>query len=165
MKQCTKCGIEKSLDEFSNCKKHYDGLDYTCKQCKNNYLKQWYNDNKDEHTKSVIKYVKTLKSKSLPSVYKITNKINGRQYVGKTERTIRRKYEHFAIHKSDKSQSYNELLQADIKQYGKHNFKFEIIEHCEINQLKEREQYWIDTLQPYYNIRLKTQLETLKTTN
>jgi hypothetical protein len=36
--------------------------------------------------------------------------------------------------------------------YGERNFNFRILEFCQIRDLDEREQYWIDTLNPECNI-------------
>src|SRR5690606_29016181 len=38
---------------------------------------------------------------------------------------------------------YNSHLQRSYNKHGIDNFKFEIIEHCEENELYERENYWI----------------------
>jgi len=70
-------------------------------------------------------------------IYKTTNLINGKQYIGK-----------------DKNNDPNYIgsgadLKIAIKEYGKHSFKKEIIEHCNsINHLIERETYWLN----YYNV-------------
>jgi hypothetical protein len=40
-------------------------------------------------------------------------------------------------------------MYQDMTQFGLNNFKFEILE--ETTMLKEREQYWIDQLNPNYN--------------
>ncbi len=49
----------------------------------------------------------------------------------------------------------------DIKKYGKENFKKEIIEYCNKENLGEREEYWIDYFDAvksnnFYNIRSQT---------
>jgi hypothetical protein len=181
MKQCNKCHIEKPFTEFSkdkSCKK--DGFMRWCKLCMKQNSARWYNDNKDlyntrykakmtewqNNNQDRLKLTKQRNnSKIPPAIYKITNEINGRQYVGQSIKPHRRKLEHFTITTNPNSRTSHHSLQAEIKQYGKHNFKFEIIEHCEINKLDEREQYWIDVLQPHYNSQPKTLLETLKTTN
>ena len=61
-------------------------------------------------------------------VYKITNKINGKFYIGSsiniTDRELR--------HKSDLScgTHHSKHLQRAYDKYGKENFKFEILELC-----------------------------------
>ena len=81
----------------------------------------------------------------MPSgIYKITNKINKKYYIGSAIDCHKRWYK-----------KYNKHLEAAFKKYGKDNFLFEIIEEVEdCNQLIEREQHYIDILKPEYNIRL-----------
>jgi hypothetical protein len=47
MKTCTKCNIEKPLNEFSKGKTCKDGYQYNCKQCSKNYIKQYHQNNSD----------------------------------------------------------------------------------------------------------------------
>jgi len=55
-------------------------------------------------------------------VYKITNKINGKGYIGKTARPEKRFEEHF-----HQKRSSNYAIHHAIKKHGKDNFHFEII--------------------------------------
>jgi len=65
-------------------------------------------------------------------IYKITNLVNGKIYVGQTIRD-RSCYLGSGIE-----------IKKDIKKYGKKKFKKEILEYCKKqNQLNERERYWI----------------------
>jgi group I intron endonuclease len=70
-------------------------------------------------------------------IYKTTNIINGKVYIGQTKKTI------------EKSSSYigsGKLLLKAIKEYGKDSFVKEIIEEIDShnhNVLDERETYWI----------------------
>lgn len=70
-------------------------------------------------------------------IYKITNKLNGMIYIGESVRIERRFMEHNM--KSHNSQ----LIDQAINKYGINNFTYEIIEECPIEQLIEREHYWI----------------------
>ena len=60
-------------------------------------------------------------------IYKITNKINNKVYIGKSIYIERRWYEH----KTDMNNinKQNHLYNA-MRKYGKDNFLFEIIELC-----------------------------------
>ena len=73
MKVCTKCGIEKSLDEFGNCKTYKDGKQYNCKECFNKkqkkYSRQYREENKDKHKEYMKKYMKTDKRKEYRKEY------------------------------------------------------------------------------------------------
>jgi group I intron endonuclease len=81
-------------------------------------------------------------------IYKITNKVNGEFYVGKTMKSLSiRLYNHCydAIKKNSKSHFHRA-----IRKYGKENFIIEEIELCE-NNLSDREMFWISQLNPHYN--------------
>lgn len=70
-------------------------------------------------------------------IYKITNKINGKCYIGQSIDIIKRwktEYKWYQI---------NKHLLAAFNKYGLENFNFEIIEECEPNLLNEREKFWI----------------------
>lgn len=75
-------------------------------------------------------------------IYKITNLINGKCYIGKSLDVEKRLKEHREL--SPKSRPY--LINA-IKKYGIQNFLFEILEESTIEKYGEREEYWIK----YYN--------------
>lgn len=78
------------------------------------------------------------------SIYKITNSINNKCYIGQTKDINRR----FKEHKSmiDRSDGTARVLYQAMKKYGIENFTFEVIEE-NIENYDEREQYWI----AYYN--------------
>jgi hypothetical protein len=66
-------------------------------------------------------------------IYKTTNLVNGRQYIGKDTRN---KPSYFGS---------GLLLKKAIQKYGKENFKKEIIEVCSSQEeLIEREEYWLN---------------------
>ena len=83
----------------------------------------------------------------MPYIYKITNKINQKVYIGKTitsvaERFSKHKYE--AINRLDNTYIHNAM-----RKYGVENFIVETIEECEISMVSERERFWIDYYQSY----------------
>lgn len=72
-------------------------------------------------------------------IYKVTNKINGKVYIGQTNNPKRRRTEHFACRNQKREKK---LLYYAIEKYGAENFSFEIIEDfCE--DYNEKEKYWI----------------------
>jgi len=75
------------------------------------------------------------------SIYKITNKLNNRIYIGQSNDPMRRFSEH-----CHKSENYTSLINEAIQKYGVENFCFEVIE-SDIENYNEREKYWIK----YYN--------------
>lgn len=89
-------------------------------------------------------------------VYKITNVINNKNYVGSSKNIQSRWKKHKLL--LNKGQHHSYKLQRDWTEFGENNFLFEILEDTDINnekQLRECEQLWIDTLKSYkegYNI-------------
>lgn len=79
-------------------------------------------------------------------IYRITNKINNKSYIGKSNNIKRR----FAEHKIINHETNQSLKKAYIK-YGLENFTFEILEECDLDSLNDREIYYIKTLKPEYN--------------
>jgi group I intron endonuclease len=75
-------------------------------------------------------------------VYFITNKINGLQYVGQTKNLKRRWY-------SLCCNNNNQAITKAIQEYGKENFKMELLEECSSEIIDEREKYWIDKLNTF----------------
>ena len=80
--------------------------------------------------------------------------VNAKRYVGQSTQPRYRCSQHFSIRIKPVTDT-NEWLQEDLKKYGKANFTFEIIEHCAKEDLKEREDFYIRTLQPEYNSAIK----------
>ena len=82
-------------------------------------------------------------------IYKITNLINNKSYIGQSNNIQRRWHEHI-------SENTNSLIHLAILKYGIENFSFTIIEECLLEQLNEKEIYYIkeyNTLSPNgYNI-------------
>jgi len=89
---------------------------------------------------------------SLSGVYKILNKENNYIYIGSSKNMSKR----WSIHTRElkKNLHKNNYLQKAFNKYGKENFIFEIVEVVsDFNNLIIREQFYIDTLKPKYNIR------------
>lgn len=79
-------------------------------------------------------------------IYKITNSINGKIYIGKTYKTIEQRFkEHF----KDSKRYKNRPLYRAINKYGIESFKIEVIEKT--NTPEEREKYWIQHFNSYHN--------------
>jgi Uri superfamily endonuclease len=57
MRVCSKCKVEKSLEEFNRCSAIKVGYRYDCKKCCSAIKKIWYENNADK----VIKYAKKYK--------------------------------------------------------------------------------------------------------
>lgn len=73
-------------------------------------------------------------------IYKIENKINGKIYIGQSIEIERRWQKHL-------SASDDFIVHQAIRKYGKENFIFSILEECELIDLNEKENYWINFYQ------------------
>lgn len=87
-------------------------------------------------------------------VYRITNTVNGKIYVGSSKDIYNRWEEHrYALNHNNHG---NIHLQRAWNKYGQNNFKFDIIETCDPLVQFEREQFYLNTLNPFddngYNI-------------
>lgn len=90
-------------------------------------------------------------------IYKITNTINNKVYVGSSINLKGREYKHFWM--LEKGFHDNHYLQNSFDKYGKENFIFEIIDFCEHKQLISRENelikfYGANNLDKGYNLAL-----------
>lgn len=73
-------------------------------------------------------------------VYKITNLLSGKFYIGQSIDINYRFYEH----QIGKGQRHNSAIDAAIKKYGKENFSYEILEQCNKENVFDRERYWAE---------------------
>jgi group I intron endonuclease len=83
-------------------------------------------------------------------VYKISNDIDGKFYIGSTNNLIKRYYTHINHIRTNKNTCVK-LIRA-VNKHGEDNFKFEIVCECPTDKILETEQEYIDILQPHYNI-------------
>lgn len=77
-------------------------------------------------------------------IYKITNLINNKLYIGKTVTSIAHRWDQ---HKSAAKNRGQWALYKAIRKYGEDNFSIEMIEEVDNDNLNNREIYWIN----YYN--------------
>lgn len=84
-------------------------------------------------------------------IYRIRNLINNKFYIGSTKCFETRKTSH--LKNLRRNVHHSIYLQRSFDKYGKDNFVFEIVEVVEkIANLFIREQHYIDTIKPHYNI-------------
>lgn len=82
-------------------------------------------------------------------IYKITNKVNGKSYIGQTRYTLEFRWRQH-IHKKDNTYFHNA-----IRKYGPENFTLEVLEECSTSNLNEREIFYIakyNTFKEGYNL-------------
>lgn len=83
-------------------------------------------------------------------IYKITNILDGKIYIGCASNLKHRQRHHFSDLKYNIHRNIH--LQRAYNKYGSHNFIFEIIEYCSIDMLNERENYWAILLNVHNDI-------------
>lgn len=77
-------------------------------------------------------------------IYKITNLINNKIYIGETMRPINIRWnQHKSQSFNDHGHGYNYHLHAAIRKYGAENFKIEVIEQCSDEDRFDEESYLI----------------------
>ena len=76
-------------------------------------------------------------------IYKITNLINGKAYIGKTLLTIEERWKEHC-RDARKERCEKRPLYSAMNKYGFENFKVEQIEECDDNTVNEQEVYWIE---------------------
>lgn len=84
----------------------------------------------------------------MQGIYKITNKINGKIYIGQSVNIEERFKSHKYTYNNPKANGYNTKFYRALRKYGIENFTFEIVEEV-VNKenLNKREIFWIQ----YYN--------------
>jgi len=86
-------------------------------------------------------------------IYRWTNKINNKCYVGSSINLTKRLRYYYSLKFLQKTLlKEKSLIYSAILKYGYSNFSLDILEYCNIENLIEREQYYINNLKPKYNI-------------
>lgn len=105
---------------------------------------------KPKEVKDTNKIIEQFNNKA--GIYLIRNKINKKFYIGKSTNIHKRISNYcdpkFLFNHKESSNIYRAILKHKYN-----NFTFSILELCELNNLNEREQHFIDKLNPQYNIR------------
>ena len=80
----------------------------------------------------------------MPYIYKITNILNGKMYIGKTSSTIQERWKEHLKDAARRSKEHRPLYSA-IKKYGADNFIIEQLEEVPNDEIaREREIFWIE---------------------
>lgn len=88
-------------------------------------------------------------------IYKITNRVNNKVYIGQTHFTIEHRYKQHI--KNFNIEHRQQPLYKAFAKYGIENFSVEMVEEVECEKLNEREIYWIayyDSFRNGYNATL-----------
>lgn len=84
-------------------------------------------------------------------VYSITNKVNGKRYVGSTKRSFNERWGEHTKSLTERKH-HSKYLQRAFNKYGEDNFTFEVIATCPKEYCIRLEQWFLDNLKPEYNI-------------
>lgn len=88
-------------------------------------------------------------------IYKITNRVNGKVYIGQTRFTVEHRFKQHL--KNYNVEHRTQPLYMAFAKYGIENFKVSTLEECPINKLDEKEIFWIakyDSFKNGYNATL-----------
>ena len=106
--------------------------------------------NPETEKKEIIK-----ENKNKSGVYRWINEKNGKFYVGSSINLGNRLRDYYNISFLSRPNSQGMIISRSLLKYGYSNFKLEILEYCNKEDVIIREQFYIDLLKPEYNI-LKT---------
>ena len=89
-----------------------------------------------------MQFIDEQKFKKDIGIYKITNLVNGMVYIGQTKQGFQKRY---WLHrwKLRNGSHDNQYLQNAWNKYGEENFEFSIVEVLKIQEIDEKERYWI----------------------
>ena len=81
-------------------------------------------------------------------IYKITNTINDKVYVGKTMTSLKKRFQQH-LWDGKRARAEKRPLYRAMKKYGSENFSIHLIEECTVERSNEREIYWIKKYRGY----------------
>lgn len=84
-------------------------------------------------------------------IYKIENLINGKSYIGQSIDIERRFRAHRTRPFNENDRAYNSYFYRSIRKYGLDNFSFNILEECSVDELNEKEKFYIEKYNSYRN--------------
>ena len=91
-------------------------------------------------------------------IYKISNDINPRVYIGQTTQTLAQRWaQHISVSINNVSPEYDYAIHKAIRKHGVQHFTITAIEECADTNLNEREVFWIQQYDSYlhgYNMTL-----------
>lgn len=84
-------------------------------------------------------------------IYKITNTINGKCYIGQSVNIHKRWNNHMSAYNNPNANEYDYYLYRSMRKHGIENFNFEVLEECKVEDLNDREKFWISKFDSYRN--------------
>ena len=90
-------------------------------------------------------------TKFVIGIYKITNLINNKSYIGQSIDIHKRWKREINAANNINSHAYEYPLMRAFRKYGIDNFSFTIVEECDVEQLNEKEIYWINFYDTFFH--------------
>ena len=84
-------------------------------------------------------------------IYRITNKINGKKYIGQSVNIEKRWTNEIASAFNENSASFSYPLSRAFRKYGIQNFSFEVVQECSLSELNDAEMNWIQKENSFMN--------------
>lgn len=103
-------------------------------------------DNAYDNKKIAIK-----SNRKKPGVYRWVHNKSGKMYIGSSLDLGRRFSSYYSL-KFIENQAKRSIIYKSISKYGYSEFRLEILEYCNSENVIEREQFYLDYLKPEYNI-------------
>jgi excinuclease UvrABC nuclease subunit len=85
-------------------------------------------------------------------IYRWVNKINGKSYIGSSISLSNRLIIYYSLNSLTLKVKGSIIIRRALLKYGHANFSLDILEYCESNMVRKREEYYINILKPEYNI-------------
>jgi hypothetical protein len=102
------------------------------------------------------KFIIYEENKNKSGIYRWNNLVTGSSYVGSSINLTNRLSNYYSLaYLKKRVKKGSSIINNSLLKYGYNNFSLDIIEYCEPSVLIKREQYYLDTLKPKYNILKK----------
>lgn len=97
----------------------------------------------------LLKSRAVTENKGRSGVYRWTNKVNGKTYIGSSVNLGKRLTNYYNLNYISTSDM---LISKALVKYGYSNFTLDILEYCNYSDTLLREQYYLDLCKPEYNL-------------
>lgn len=84
-------------------------------------------------------------------VYRWVNLLTGKSYIGSSVNLTKRFYDYYNLRHLEARKNYS-VIYSSLFKNGYSNFKLEILEYCDSSIVRDRENYYIERLNPEFNI-------------